>query len=161
MGIGKIAIALLALGCAQQGQASVCSETSELVQDSQNYFRDLRGAYDPDLEEYAATKLLPGASECVIQEDEYGGRYQCRWQFAGSDESSARQASAAMTTDVRDCFPDATTRDYQNAQYRSQKREFKLDRQVSVQVGLRYHEYRRDSRFNRWIVDLVVKANKP
>ena len=161
MRVARVIVSLLALGSAQQVTATVCSETSDLVRAAPSYFRDMRGAYDRDFEQYSATRRLPGASECTIEEDQYGARYQCRWEFAGSDEGSARQASASLISDVRECFPQARTRDYQNARYRSEKRQFNLDDGVSVQVGLRLHEGRRDARFNRWIVDLVVKADKP
>jgi hypothetical protein len=154
-------IALIAASIATPSGASVCSEVTGLIQQSRDNFRSIRGAYDSDLEEYAATVTLPGADECTIEEDEYNAEYRCTWPFASSDEAQARSAVASLTSAVQQCFPAARTRDFNFARFQSRSRRFAVDDDTDVDVGIRLHENARRPQYNRWVVDLEVKVDKP
>jgi len=159
--VGRVLLGILALGSAPQVNATVCGETTSLVRHARSYFHQIRGNYDSDMEEYASTIVLPGADECTIEEDQYTATYRCQWLFAANDENGARQATQSLMTEIRGCWPRATTRDFQYARLRSQSRKFHVEDDVTVQVGRRYHERPRRPQYNRWVVYLEVEAEKP
>lgn len=67
-------------------QAAVCEDLAAISEQASNGFTNWKGNYDADLEEYAATKSLPGARECVIEGDDDFPVYSCRWELSSANE---------------------------------------------------------------------------
>lgn len=67
-------------------QASVCDDLQTVTEQASSGFSDWKGNYDSELNEYAATQSLPGASGCFIEGDDEFPVYSCRWELSSENE---------------------------------------------------------------------------
>lgn len=97
-------------------QADVCSDLSNVANEVGNGFSDWRGAYDSDLDEYAATYLLPGAGECTVVAGEFP-EYACAWELPDSNQMKSQyQGLLSEISSCTNLFPgNVRVRAYQHA----------------------------------------------
>lgn len=84
--------------------AAVCDDIDRVIAHAASDFRDIRGAADPDIEDWYETSFnLPGG-ECVVSDEgrESGSYYKCDWTF--EDEASARSAYDDLKPTIGECL---------------------------------------------------------
>ncbi len=81
--------------------ASVCEDLQTVTDQASSGFSDWKGSYDSELNEYAATQSLPGATGCFIEGDDDFPVYSCRWEM--SDESKMISNYHSLVNEISSC----------------------------------------------------------